>query len=250
MQTVRPQAYLHTAVETVRKTSRFLVQNMDRIDRLHCDTSQRFHVVTNLDRQIEQRMIECIRERYPEHTIIGKHSGKHKLTDSDFTWVVDPLSGTVNYISGIPHFCSSLAIYYQGTALASVVYQPVTDELYTAIAGNSAKRNDRRIRSNLYQTDAKPALALIENTSTWPKSIQPSGLGIRSMGCSVLSLCYVATGQADLAYLKHVHSSELAAAEVLAREAKVVLKKSDLKDGMFESVIAIGHDRYSDLNLP
>ena len=66
--------------------------------------------VTNVDKAAEAEIIEIIRKSYPDHTIISEETGALEGKDSDVQWVIDPLDGTRNFMTGLPHFAVSIAI--------------------------------------------------------------------------------------------------------------------------------------------
>src|SRR5438270_11348058 len=101
--------------------------------------------VTKIDKAAEEAIIGIVRNAYPEHAFLAEESGK---TDgaAEYTWVIDPLDGTTNFIHGFPQYCVSIGVQHRGALAHAVVYDPVKNELFTASKGHGAFLNDRRVR--------------------------------------------------------------------------------------------------------
>jgi len=98
-------------------------------------------IVTKADLDVEALVKEEIRRKYPNHSFIGEEtyssgSSKGYLIKDDPTWCVDPLDGTVNYTHLFPMFCVSIAFLLNGIPIVGVIYQPMLDTTYSALAGN------------------------------------------------------------------------------------------------------------------
>ncbi len=76
-----------------------------------------------------------IRYAYPDHSILAEESGEHK--GNDYTWIIDPLDGTTNYLHGYPQYAVSIALKHKGKIEVAVVYDPLRDELFTAEKGEA-----------------------------------------------------------------------------------------------------------------
>ena len=100
--------------------------------------------VTTADKEAEAAIIAEIKKHFPAHGIIGEESGEKK-TDSEYSWVIDPLDGTANFVNGIPLFSVSIAVLKNGAPVAAVVYQPVGDSLYAAEKGKGTTWRGKQI---------------------------------------------------------------------------------------------------------
>ena len=103
------------------------------------------NVVTDADIESEKCIVETIRSEFPDHNFICEE-GEYNKTDSSYTWIIDPLDGTVNFSRNIPHFCVSLALAYEETLIAGVVYDPVRKEMFSAVKGGGAFLGDAPVR--------------------------------------------------------------------------------------------------------
>jgi myo-inositol-1(or 4)-monophosphatase len=163
-------------------------------------------LVTNMDRQIEQFFIGKIKETYPHHRILGEEGYGDKLTSSEGTiWLIDPIDGTMNFVHQKRNFAISIGIYHDGSGKIGIVYDPVHDELYYAIAGKGAYYNDISIPTLQEGTIEEGVVAL---NATWltknsllnhesMAALVRRSRGTRSYGCAALEIVYVATGRLD-----------------------------------------------------
>ena len=93
------QPMANIALRAARKAADFLARSMDRPDQFQIQEKRRNDFVSNIDRTAEAIIIEQIRETYPNHRILAEESGE-QAGDSEFTWIIDPLDGTLNYLQG------------------------------------------------------------------------------------------------------------------------------------------------------
>ncbi|QHG92584.1 inositol monophosphatase [Coxiella endosymbiont of Amblyomma sculptum] len=196
---------LNTAIQAARNAARIIVRFVDRIDVLDIKEKNQNDFVTQVDQLSEQEIIQTIRRAYPDHTILAEESGLHKSRD-DFIWIVDPLDGTTNFIHGFPQIAISIALKYREKLVIAVVYDPLYQELFTAVRGSGAQLNNRKIRVS---TCAKINEALIGASFPFKeqallqtyiksfKAILPKAVGIRRSGSAALDLAYVASGRLD-----------------------------------------------------
>ena len=102
-------------------------------------------IVTNADKEINHYLIERVNEVYPNHSVDGE---EEKYISGEYKWICDPVDGTAMYARGIPVSVFSLALAHEGVPLLGVVYDPFTDNLYTAIKGRGAFKNNKKIEVN------------------------------------------------------------------------------------------------------
>ena len=102
--------------------------------------------VTKVDKMINDYVIKQVKSKYPNHSIVGEEA--QSLTKSKYVWVCDPIDGTSMYTRGIPVSVFSLALVYDGEPIVGVVYDPFLNRLYSAIKGEGAYCNDKRIGVN------------------------------------------------------------------------------------------------------
>jgi myo-inositol-1(or 4)-monophosphatase len=130
------------AVRAVERAGDYLADRFHsgRLDAEFTDAD----VKTAADREAEQRVLETIRESFPDHPIATEESGEHP-GDGDYRWVVDPLDGTNNFSAGIPTFGSSVTACGEDGPVATAVSVPVLDDVYVAGRGEGVRYNDQHV---------------------------------------------------------------------------------------------------------
>ena len=91
-------------------------------------------LVTNIDREVENLIIEKINSHFPDHTILAEESGLNQKTP-DYLWVIDPLDGTTNFVHGYPSFGVSIGLLIKGVPSLGVVMELPSKNLYSAYKG-------------------------------------------------------------------------------------------------------------------
>ncbi len=194
----------------------------------HKDTE--INLVTEVDRASEELIIQAIRQRYPDHAIFAEESqgdaGPHRR--AEFTWIVDPLDGTVNYAHGFPAFAVSLAVQRGQDVILGVTYDPLRDELFCAERGRGATLNGRpiwvsstgRLRDALVATGFAYRRATVPDNNVAEFSrVVLRVQGVRRGGSACLDLAYVAAGRLDGYWEMHLAPWDWAAGSLLVREA-------------------------------
>ncbi len=129
-----------------------------------------------------------------------------KAPTTTHTWIVDPLDGTSNFLHGIPHFAISIGLEREGTIVAGLVYNPISDELFTAERGKGAFLNNQRLRVAARKRlgDAVVACGLphlgrgdLALGNRELAAVQPKVAGLRRFGAASLDLAWVAAGRFD-----------------------------------------------------
>src|ERR1700760_2615819 len=102
---------LNIAVTAARKAGSIITRAVDRLEAVKISHKSENDFVTDIDHAAEKAIIDIIRKAYPSHGILAEESG-HSMGD-DYTWIIDPLDGTSNFIHGFPHFAVSIAVKYK-----------------------------------------------------------------------------------------------------------------------------------------
>jgi myo-inositol-1(or 4)-monophosphatase len=183
-------------------------------------------LVTKVDRGSQELIVQEIEQAYPEHSILAEEEYR-KDKDSEFTWIIDPLDGTVNFVHRIPFFCVSIALYKSGKPYLGVCYNPVSGELFRAKAGEGAFLNDRRIRVSETVTLMESIVCTgfpyrqdeIDLIIERFKRVVKASQGVRRFGSAALDLCYVAAGMLDAFWEIGLKPWDMAAGVVILQEA-------------------------------
>ncbi|HJP08393.1 MAG TPA: inositol monophosphatase family protein [Arenicellales bacterium] len=217
---------LNTAVRAARQSARIILMHYDRLDRIEVTQKGRNDFVSQADTEAEEIALEILLKAYPEHGVVAEESGRRE--GGEYTWVIDPLDGTTNFIHGFPQFAVSIAVLKGSTIEHGVIYDPLRNELFTSSRGQGAQLNDRRIRvSNCGLLE----LALLgtgfpfrelDRLDQWVKAFRTltrRSAGIRRTGSAALDLAYVAAGRMDGFWEFGLQPWDMAAGALLIREA-------------------------------
>lgn len=101
-------------------------------------------LVSEVDLASEKVIIETIQATFPDHNIISEEEGAISK-NSEYTWIIDPLDGTSNFIGGVPYFAVSIGVLKNNEVIAGVVLNPVMKELFHAEKGQGAFLNNKAI---------------------------------------------------------------------------------------------------------
>lgn len=184
-------------------------------------------VVTPADKACDSLISGMIAERYPSHSILAEESGEHDSA-SDFRWVIDPVDGTTNFAAGVPFCCTSIALKYRNETIVGVVYDPFTDELFTAAKGQGAMLNGNPVS---VKTNTELSKAVVSTGFPIDKDVNPDNnidivsrvlprvRGLRRLGSSAMDICYVAAGFFDAYWEMNLHEWDVAAALLILSEA-------------------------------
>jgi myo-inositol-1(or 4)-monophosphatase len=127
----------------VRKAGKILLRYFGRVTNPRLKESQS-SVVCDADLASEKFIVGHIKKCFPTHSIISEESGC-TWGPADYTWVVDPLDGTSNFVAGLPWFGVQIGVLRGAAPVLAAMYLPIEDTLYFAQAGRGAYRNGKRI---------------------------------------------------------------------------------------------------------
>lgn len=142
------EEYLEFAKDIAKEAGKIMLKyfNMDNGASYKGDKT----IVTLADTEINSYLIKKVKEKYSNHSVDGE---EEQFGKSDYVWVCDPVDGTAMYARHIPVAVFSLALVVKGESKVGVVFDPFTNNLYTAIKGKGAYKNGERITVNDYELD-------------------------------------------------------------------------------------------------
>ncbi|MFP4294616.1 MAG: inositol monophosphatase family protein [Halothiobacillaceae bacterium] len=219
---------LNTAVRAARSAGNLILRNIDRVQDLTVESKRRNDFVSDVDRQAEATIIDTIHRAYPDHAILAEESGSSGTPEAEYTWIIDPLDGTTNFLHGLPHFAVSIALARGHRLEQAVIYNPVAEELYTASRGGGAFLNNRRLRVTgtrglegaLLGTGFpfRPEQDIDLYLKTF-RALHGPISGVRRAGSAALDMAYVAAGRLDGYWEFDLNAWDIAAGILLVREA-------------------------------
>lgn len=230
-------AILNIAVKAARDAASIINRYAPDVDRLDVKNKSATQKVSEVDALANDAIIAEITKNFPSHNIISEEGApKAADPDAEYTWIIDPLDGTNNFLHGFPYYCVSIAIQREGETQYAVIIDPISQDIFTATRGGGAQLNDMRIRvSNTRRLNE----ALISTgmpfrdpaeIKPWLKSyaaVLPRADSIVRCGASALDLAYVAAGRYDGLWQMGLKSWDMSAGALLIQEAGGLI--SDIK---------------------
>jgi myo-inositol-1(or 4)-monophosphatase len=193
----------HVAFEAVQKAGTILMENIGNIREVHL--KQRNDYVTNIDIEAENAIKSIIHRAFPHHGIVAEESGIEKQS-AEQTWYIDPISSTRNYVHGLPHFATVMALQERGQFVFATVFDPFYKELFSAEKEQGAYLNGKRIQVSTTDTLSKAMLFTViqtrgqgskEQGMKLLENVFPQMGTYRRFGSLALELSYVAAGRID-----------------------------------------------------
>lgn len=218
---------INIAIEAATAASKILINNFGKIESDDIKEKDRNDFLTFVDTQAEKTIIDILLNNFPNHSILAEESGWRKQ-DSEYQWIIAPLDGTKNYISGVPNFSISIALRNNDQMELGVILDPIRSELFTAIKDEGAFLNGKLIQvSNRDRLEKcllgtgfpfklKELLPLYVNC--FQDMFQHSS-GIRRMGSAAIDLAYVAAGRFDGFWELGLSPWDMAAGSLMIEEA-------------------------------
>jgi myo-inositol-1(or 4)-monophosphatase len=221
-------AILNVMIKAARRAGRSLKRDLGELEHLQVSVKGPRNFVTAADHRAEDIVREELAKARPDYGFLGEEGGTRPGTDKTHRWIVDPLDGTTNFLHGIPHFATAIALERNGVLVAGLVYNPANEELFVAERGKGAFLNDKRIRVAARQrlADAVVACGLphygrgdLALARSEIAAAQRAFAGLRRYGAATLDLAWIAAGRLDAYWERDLSPWDLAAGSLLVREA-------------------------------
>lgn len=230
----------------VRKAARAILRDFGELENLQVMRKGLTDFVTKADLKSERILKEELSRTRPHYCFVLEEGGVVEGPDKSHRWYIDPLDGTINFMHGVPHFAVSVGLEREGHLVAGVIYNPITDDMFTAEKGQGAWHNDRRLRVSARRDLADSLVAtgiphrgrpnqneFIHELNTVMRDVS----GVRRFGSAALDLAWVASGRYDAFWERGLSAWDVAAGIVLVREAGGLV--SDLSSG--QDMLTNGH---------
>jgi myo-inositol-1(or 4)-monophosphatase len=242
--------YLNTAITAARRAGNMIIRSLEKLDTLEIFEKSVNDLVTRVDQTAEAIIIDVIQKAYPEHSILAEESGYHE--GNELEWIIDPIDGTMNFAHGFPQFCISIALKYKDTLEHAVIFDPISQDLYTASKGSGSHLNNRRIRVSRQET-LKSALIGIAfpfrstavgktQDTSWQNHVNTINeltfaklADTRKVGSAALNLAYVASGKLDGYYEPVLKAWDIAAGVLIVKEAGGLVSDFSNQPSVLES---------------
>ncbi|MEK6626282.1 MAG: inositol monophosphatase [Bdellovibrionota bacterium] len=219
-----------------------------RLSSLHISRKVALGVVSDADLASEAYLLKKIRKTFKDDAILAEessyksHGGKdanfESFSKEEWSWAVDPLDGTTNFLSGMDYYSIAIALMYFGRPVLGVVYRPSNGDCFFAYQGGGAYFSNLREKKAPVRLRPRPNLKPIRDTLlvtgfagekgqtllrefTYFKKLVQSARGVRRLGSAALDLCYVARGTFDGFWESGLGPWDVAAAGIICLEAGV-----------------------------
>lgn len=194
---------------------------------LDIDFKGRVNLVTRMDTESEEMIVNAISRAFPEHAVMAEE-GRNRESSSPWTWVIDPLDGTTNYAHGLPVYAVSIGVLFHGFPRVAVVHAPALAETFHAVAGQGAFCNHKPIRVTERKRLDHCLLATgfpYDRQELAQQYLQPfeyflsHARDVRRWGAAALDLAYVAAGRFDAFWEFGLKAWDTAAGALLVAES-------------------------------
>lgn len=222
-------ALLNIMVNAALKAGKSVTRDFGEVENLQVSKKGPADFVSNADKAAEKVIFENLSKDRPTYGFLMEEGGEVKGTDGQHRWIIDPIDGTTNFLHGIPMFAVAIALERAGEIVASVIYNPVMDELFTAEKGGGAWLNDRqrlRVAQRKHLADCVVVTGINSRGTAGDVlqlkqlgQIAPAAAGIRRTGSACLDLAWLAAGRFDGYWEAGLHPWDIAAGWLLLREA-------------------------------
>lgn len=213
------------AADIAKSAGALALDYFRRLPSLVIETKGPQDFVTEADRAVETHIRDLIEEAYPDDGIVGEEHAP-KQSGSGYTWVIDPIDGTANFIAKIPQWCVVLAIVFEDRTQIGVTYDAVHDELFSAARGQGATLNGAPLVCPSDGGFERGAIGIGFSNRTHPDMALDAIASVTARGgrffrnaSGALSLAYVSAGRLQGYIEQHMHPWDCLAGQLLIAEA-------------------------------
>ena len=242
-----PQINLIT--KACMKASRSLIRDFGEIENLQVSSKAPGDFVTSADKRTEKIIIEELLKAHPNYGIISEEAGYIHKSNKNNRWIIDPIDGTMNFLNGIPQFAISVAYEEENEVKCGIIFNPVTNEMFSAEKGSGAYLNNSRMRvSNKRKLSEALIVTGGPNQASKIKkkifseyiSISTQVSNVRKFGSAALDMAYVACGRFDGYWQRELNYWDIAAGIILIKESGgfVNFFEEDMKVPLKKNIIA------------
>ena len=217
-------SFKNTAIKAALKAGKTILLQQNKLNDIKFKSKQ--DICTEADIKSERIIIDIIKKDFPSHNIISEEQGITSK-NSEYTWIIDPLDGTIFFSKSIPLFSVSIGLKHNDEIILGVAYLPVTDELFFAEKGKGAYLNGKKITVSSIDTisqsfitiDYKPTKGNINKGIDLMKVIANESFFTRALACQVIEFVYIACGRSEGNICYSTKLWDLAAAKIILEEA-------------------------------
>ena len=221
-------ALMNVMVGAARKAGRSLARDFGEVEQLQVSLKGPANFVSAADTRAEEILQKELLRARPGYGLLLEEHGEVEGADRTHRFIVDPLDGTTNFLHGIPLFAISIGLERQGELVAGLIYNPASNETFTAERGKGAFLNDQRLRvagrRKLNECVIACGLPHIgrgdhEQARREIGALQDKVAGFRRFGAASLDMAFVAAGRLDGYWERNLSPWDIAAGQIMVREA-------------------------------
>tara|TARA_B100001741_G_C16442471_1_gene546313 strand:- start:39 stop:803 length:765 start_codon:yes stop_codon:yes gene_type:complete len=230
--------FLKHSLKAVEESATIIKDYFKKIDYVYRKNKNYRDLVSEVDILSEQTILEILKLKFENHNFLAEESG-FEDNGSDYTWIIDPLDGTVNYTRGLKMCAISLALKFKSQTILGIVYNPFSEELYYASEKKSAFLNGSEI--NVSNNDkikdcliigALPSESSKNNSNQFStfRKLNNKSLGVLRIGTAAYGLALLAKGSVDVFFGNGLKEWDVEAGIHIIKKAKgeVLCKKAGL----------------------
>jgi len=230
-------------VAATRLTGNFIRKESMAFDSNSIEYKGLNDMVSYVDKNAEKQLVKNLSKILPGSGFITEEDTEN-ITDRTFTWIIDPLDGTTNFIHGIPTYSVSVALYEEDKPVIGVVYEINRGEMFATYKGGPALLNNKEIRVSKAENLTQSLLATGFPYYQFDKQPQYIQLftemmqkchGLRRIGSAAVDLAYVACGRFDAYFEYNLNSYDVAAGAYLVQQAGGQIMNFAGGDEIFET---------------
>jgi myo-inositol-1(or 4)-monophosphatase len=213
--------------EIARKTGSFIREEGKKIKVSDIEFKGITSLVTYVDKTAEARIVAALKQLIPDSGFVAEE-GTADSKNEKYTWIIDPLDGTTNFIHGIAPHSVSIALKENDKIVLGVVYEVKLDEMFYAWKDSSAYLNGSEIRVSLNSKSENALIATgfpyydfdrVDDYIAAMKHLMKHTRGLRRLGSAAVDLSYVAAGRFDAFYEHALHAWDIAAGAFIIQQA-------------------------------
>jgi myo-inositol-1(or 4)-monophosphatase len=226
---IRYSANITIMMSAARKASKSILRDFGELEKLQVSIKGQNDFVTMADIKAQDIIhYELARAREDYGFLMEEGKAKNSIDENEFTWIIDPIDGTLNFMNGIPYFAISIALHQKDKLIAATVYDPVHNDFYWAEEGIGAYLNDQRLRVKRKSSLDKSIIAMgipflgrgdHKQHIKSQEIVMSKVAGLRRFGAASLDLAYVAAGKVDGFWEYGLSPWDVAAGILLVKEA-------------------------------
>ncbi|ATH06948.1 hypothetical protein BIY24_03055 [Halobacteriovorax marinus] len=264
------------SLDLAKSAGKILLKYQTKLSSLEITSKQAQGVASTADLASEKFIIKEISKRFPEHDILAEESAYVQFGDAkeayqvfkerEWTWVIDPLDGTNNFLNGLDYYAVCISLLHMGKPVLGVVYRPSNGDCYYATSYAESRfinyqksQKSKKLYSNVNRKKLKEAMLSTGFVTEKGKcfntefdqfvQIMKKSRGIRRMGSAALDLCLVASGVFDGFWESGLAPWDMAAAGLICEQSGV--KVTDFQGRAFQpftaSILAARSPFYKEL---